>query len=491
MHLRKRSFTWLLRIAPGLAVCALLTLAASAPREPRVGPAAPAFLPDGPCTQFVQSAAGDSTYSFGVTTGISQPLVPNVGVAACSLAVQATGWSWLRLSLLDWDPLTLTPDPHTIALRTQVLNPSDLQYYTLNQTPRVNYVPPVVTQSLAGVADPPRNTIAAELKSPPTSFTTSTFASPYDQTGDAALPVARSIPAVGGARPALPGAHPVLAHAICDAGGDLQQLSVVQAVSRTDALLSSRPKEMAQRFRVPERVELRWVELAIVPNDFQSPFYTIPTTVSIHDASAATPPLNLPAAYTSGLFMEYMDGSFENAAHWAGDHGLDHTVVLEPGHDYWLHLDDARAMQYHARVLDGSEPAGFTAGIGGFFTRDTVTAAWTAQPTRALSFKLIGKPVAPVGVTPQPGTAAFALHVAPNPATSVADVRWSGAVGPVRIEVLDARGRRVASGQGGAAGAWSFARSGPRGQPLPAGVYFVHARDSAGGHAVERLVLIP
>ncbi|MEQ1832103.1 MAG: T9SS type A sorting domain-containing protein [Candidatus Eisenbacteria bacterium] len=482
---------WFTRLLPALAVLALFALAANSPRQPGVGPAAPAFLQDGPCTQFVQSASGDSTYTFGVFSGISQPLLPDVAVAACSLSVQATGWSWLRLSLLDWDPLTLAPDPNTIALRTQVLNPSDLQYYTLNHTPRVNYLPPVVTQSLAGVADPPRTTVAAELQSPPTSFTTSYFEAPYDQTGDAELPVARSIPALGGPRLPLPGAHPVLAHAICDAGGDLQQLNVVQSVSRTDALLSSRPKEMAQRFRVPQRVELRWVELAVIPNDFQSPFWNEPTTVSIHDASAAAPPLTLPAAFTSGLFMEYTDGSFENPARWAGDRGLDHTVVLEPGHDYWLHLNDARAMQYHARVLDGSEAPGFTDGIGGFFTRDTVTAAWVAQPTRALSFKLIGKPVAPVGVVPQPATASFALHVSPNPAANLADVRWSGAVGPVRLEVLDARGRRVASAQGGAAGSWSFARSGPRGQPLPAGVYFVHARDSAGGHAVERLVLVP
>ena len=115
----------------------------------------------------------------------------------------------------------------------------------------------------------------------------------------------------------------------------------------------------------------------------------------------------------------------------------------------------------------------------------------TAPAVRALSFKLIGKPVAPVGINPRPSSPSFALQVSPNPAASVADVRWSGAVGPVRIEVLDARGRRVASGQGGAAGSWSFARTGRGGQALSAGVYFVHARDSAGGHAVERVVLIP
>ena len=478
-----------LRIVPALAALVLLALAANAPRTGRLGPAAPTYLQSGPCTQFVQSAPGDSLYVFGLSTGVSQPLVAGVAVAACSVSVQAQGWSWLRLSVLDWDPLALTPDPHTIALRTQLLDPSDLQFYTINRTPRVNFVPPIVTRSLSGVADAPRATITAETVAPYTSFP-STFVATYDLSGSNDLPVARAVPAVGGSRPALPGAHPVLAHAICDAGGDLQQLSVVQAVSRTDAVLAGLPRELVQRFRVPERVELRWVELAVVPNDYQA-YFLDATAVSIHDAASGTPPIALPPAYTTAFIMSYADHSGVNTPHWAGDLGLDHTILLEPGQDYWLHVGEARAMHYHARVLDGSESAAFSADIGGLFTRDTSIAVWTPRPARALSFKLIGKPVATVGINPRPSGPSFALQVSPNPAASVADVRWSGAVGPVRIEVLDARGRRVASGQGGAAGSWSFARTGRGGQALSAGVYFVHARDSAGGHAVERVVLIP
>jgi len=70
-------------------------------------------------------------------------------------------------------------------------------------------------------------------------------------------------------------------------------------------------------------------------------------------------------------------------------------------------------------------------------------------------------------------------------------VAWSGAVGPVRFEVFDARGRRVAVNTGGAAGSWSWSIRDSRGQALPAGVYFVHARDSAGGHSVQRVVVYP
>jgi len=42
----------------------------------------------------------------------------------------------------------------------------------------------------------------------------------------------------------------------------LQQLRVGSVV-RQDVLLSDSPGELVQRFRVPEPVELRWIELAI------------------------------------------------------------------------------------------------------------------------------------------------------------------------------------------------------------------------------------
>jgi hypothetical protein len=180
----------------------------------------------------------------------------------------------------------------------------------------------------------------------------------------------------------------------------------------------------------------------------------------------------------------------DTPAHWAGDFGFDHTLVLEPGRDYWLHVTEGRAMGFYTRVLDGSESGAFTSDIGGFFSRDTSVAGWTARPARALAFKLIGKPAGTNGVPPIAPELGFALSVSPNPARDIADVRWSGAVGPVRLEVFDERGRRVASSRGGAAGAWQFARASRGGQTLQPGVYFVHARDTAGGHAVQRVVFV-
>lgn len=479
----------LFRLLPAVAAAGLLALAAAAPRQAALGPAAPTWLQPGVCTDYVESAPGDSAYSFGYGGGVSQPLVSGIAVAACSVSVQAHGWTWLRLNIVDWDPLSLTPDAGTVALRTQLLDPSALQYYTLNRTPRVNFVPPIVSTSVPGVADAPRTTVAADMFASATVFPAS-FEGHYDPAGPGDLPIARVL-GTSGARPALPGAHPVLAHAICDAGDGLQDLRVAQAVVRTDALVAAQtPKELIQRFRVPERVELRWVEFAIVPDDYSSPWYLETATVSIVDADGASVPgATLPRALTSALFRSDTDYN-STPSHWAGDWGFDHVMALEPGRDYWLHVSEARAMGFYTRVLDGSESATFTDAIGGFFTRDTSVAEWTPRPGRVLAFKIIGKPTAPVGVEPPAATAAFALTVSPNPAQTIADVRWSGAVGPVRLEVFDARGRRVARGQGGAAGSWSFARAGRGGQPLPAGVYFVHARDSAGGQAIERVVFV-
>jgi hypothetical protein len=71
-------------------------------------------------------------------------------------------------------------------------------------------------------------------------------------------------------------------------------------------------------------------------------------------------------------------------------------------------------------------------------------------------------------------------------------VAWTGANGPVRFVVLDARGRRVAGGDGGGVreGEWTWNGRGMNGSPLPAGVYFVSARDATGHSASERVVLV-
>ncbi len=86
--------------------------------------------------------------------------------------------------------------------------------------------------------------------------------------------------------------------------------------------------------------------------------------------------------------------------------------------------------------------------------------------------------------------AAPAWRATPNPARDLALVRWSGATGEVRLEVLDARGRRVGTGVAGAAGSWTW-RIAPTGRrPLSAGVYFVRVTDGAGRRAPARVVVV-
>ena len=107
-----------------------------------------------------------------------------------------------------------------------------------------------------------------------------------------------------------------------------------------------------------------------------------------------------------------------------------------------------------------------------------------------LSLRIIARSLANVGVPSSRSRGDLLLRVAPNPARGAADATWSGGVGPVTLEVFDARGRRVGGGVGGAAGAWHWSGAGHGGQPLPAGGYFIHAHDSAGARAVERLVIV-
>jgi hypothetical protein len=154
-----------------------------------------------------------------------------------------------------------------------------------------------------------------------------------------------------------------------------------------------------------------------------------------------------------------------------------------------LRISNVRTHDHYARTLTGTESSAFQYGIGKLYARDSSSATWTEQPNRALAFKLVAIPSnVVVGVRPGAGPA-FALQVAPNPSHGVAEVTWSGAVGPVSLDVLDARGRRVAGGNGGAAGHWQWTAK-RSGGSLPAGVYFVRARDSEGGVVTERLVVI-
>jgi hypothetical protein len=203
-------------------------------------------------------------------------------------------------------------------------------------------------------------------------------------------------------------------------------------------------------------------------------------------AGLSAPPFLPPPPLVAADFYHY--GNLY--PQWATPFNFDHTIVLEPYHDYWLWVRAAVNHAFYARQLTGAEPAGFSTDIGQLFTRTDPGDPWALHGTTALDFRIIGRPLSSLGVTPALQSNGFALRVSPNPARSNPAVTWSGAVGPVKLEVLDARGRRVATGEGGAAGTWSLARSTAGATALPAGVYFVRARDSAGGHAEQRLVIV-
>jgi hypothetical protein len=273
---------------------------------------------------------------------------------------------------------------------------------------------------------------------------------------------------------------------------------------RTSQLPVLTTSEIAQRFRVPEAVELRWIEL--VPNlgsgpapapaglgaDAGAPAPRMPVgpplTIGIIDGSAmAAPGAGMPPTLVeSGINWNFNS----DRPVWMSSLDFDHTVRLQPGHDYWLYVRNLNGLRFYVATLTGGESADFVACIGPYFERNLATTDWSQNIGHALSFRIIGQPLAGLGVSPSPARGGLLLRIAPNPASGAAAATWSGGVGPVRLEVFDARGRRVARGEGGAAGAWHWSGLDAKGAPLPAGVYFVHARDTAGGHTVERLVIV-
>lgn len=479
---------FVVRVLPGLAVLALLCLAAAHPPAPTMPAPPPLFSY---CPELADSGGGTSTTEFSQGAGVSQPLPAGLTVAACSLRVQATGWSWSQVQMMEWDPLALAPDPGAIALRSGLFGPSQMNYYSTNTMPAVRFVPPIVTRSLSYVAEAPRQTLSVEVRSLPSSFYY-TLQAYFEAAGNSIMP-AGSLVTSNGARSPLPGTHPVIAHAFCTGDADVEQLRIAQAVRRTDASIPANTQEVVQRFRVPQAVELRWIELALGNSSSQAPATgtnmpaPIATVAVVDGATLDTPSTTMPASLVEASFVQYF--YYEPGPRWASHNDFDHTIVLQPGHDYWLYVHDAAPYQLLARTLTGGESAAFTAGVGPFYTRLLPNDAWGAVPDRALAFTVVGRPTGNVG-GPLPGRDRIRLSVSPNPASSISEVSWSGGVGPVQLEVLDPRGRRVATGAGGAAGTWHWGGLDAKGTPLPSGVYFLRARDSAGEHAVERVVIV-
>jgi hypothetical protein len=494
------------RAIPGLLAIALLALALAAGEPDPTGPAPPPQLQPR-CTEFASAVAGDSTIGIPVGTGIEQALPPMMSVAACSLRAYAPINTFLKLTLRDWDPTTLAPDPDAIALRRTFFDGSSL-YYTGGKLPRVSFVPPVVLSSVPDVAEPPKPQVAMQLTT-----TGSYYGTPigyFTPEGPAELPAAAKVNADGSREP-LPGPHPVLAHAVCSGGDDLASLRVVQAVSRTDVKPFPSPREFAQRFRVPQQVEVRWIELAMAgfisfggtyndPGVHQSPILAIVDGEALPQPAPDMPPPLVEAPVDLGaLFSSSFNGPV-----WGSHLDFDRTVTLEPDHDYWIYVREAATSTFLNRRIHGDEPPEFTAGIGPYFCRADSAGAWNQTADQVLAFRIVAHPTAPPPppapppiarpasppTPPLPTDAAFALNTTPNPAPGAVRVAWSGAVGPVRCEVLDARGRRLAEGWGGAAGAWTWQGTDRDGRAVASGVYFVRARDSAGRASNQRVMIV-
>ena len=478
----------LVRVLPALASLALLCLAAAGPAP--MMPAPPPLFTY--CQQVSETGGGSLTQFLSQGTGVSHPLPAGLSVAACSLRVVGTGWTSSELRVKELDPVTLAPDPWAIALRSGYFDPSRMNYYTTNSVPAVRFVPPIVTRSVNGVAEPPRLSTAVEVRSFVGTAALNAF---FDGAGSGAMPTARTIAADGTYGP-LTGAHPVIAHAICTGDDDLQQLRVAQSVRRTDDTLARGTLEFAQRFTVPEAVELRWIEVAVARGPGSSPAQstTMPFSFAIvgivDGAGLDRPTQPMPATMVEASLTASFFSS-EPGPRWASHVDFDHTVVLLPHHDYWLYVRNAGSFQFCDRDRTGSESADFSAGIGPLYARPPSTGEWGQVAYRSLAFTIVGRPLPGVGVgAPPPTRDDIELRISPNPTRGLAEIAWSGGVGPVRLEVLDARGRRVATGAGGAAGTWRWTGGAQRGALLPAGVYFVHARDSAGRHTVERVVIV-
>lgn len=432
------------------------------------------------CVQLLQAGgSATSTLVLGMDQGVTQEFSTAFNASACSLRADASVLGTARIDVLRWDPQRAAPDSTTIALRSRVLGWPDLHLDNV----LLNFEPPLVLRCMPHLADPPAGSVAVNYEfTIPGTGQLLYFAS----NGPAATPAAYQYSGNGHRIP-LPGPHPALGHSICGGDAALQALFVTQSIMSTNTNLGYSAHEYLQRFRVPFKSRLAWIELAFGPTPDGS---SGPGLIAILDAQDVTsPPEVLPPSLVEAPFNPYLAAG---ERHWASHAPFDHAITLEPGHDYFLLVRTAHNHRLFGHTITGTESADYAASVGDLVFRTVSIGAWTPQTSRSLCFQFIGEPIDALVVpstTVNPG--ALRLRIAPNPSRGAAFVTWAGAGSSVRFEVLDARGRRVAENTGeGHDGRWLWSAAQTDGRPLPAGVYFMRARDNAGQSAVERVVLV-
>jgi hypothetical protein len=437
----------------------------------------------------IQSSFGDcSLISEPVITGFEtlqgggalvQPLGTAGNLQACSLTVVPNVYVYGRLDVLLWDPTALAPDPTTVALRSLAYSISTTA--TWESKLGIGFGNTIVTQAVPGVADPPRSTTALELRA---YFGNGTVGA--DPNSASSSPSALSVGPSGTYQP-LPGSHPVLSHFVCGGDAGAQDLRLIQCVMTANTLNPGSGVVLAQKFRVPVAAALQTVEIAVAPADFVYGDYG---QILVLDAEGQSEP---PVDLSGQLFSAQFVAPLNSRAAWIVPFGGSSTPALVPNHDYWLIVDTGLRFMVYMKTLTGTESPYFTTGIGPMFSRSASAHPFNPIPGYALDFRIIGTPTGTVSVgTPAPLRRALALSVAPNPARGNVNVTWSSAVAGVRFEVLDERGRRVSLGdwQTAAEGRWTWSALNNRGQPVPAGVYFLRAVDGLGVRAMQRVVVL-
>ncbi len=465
------------RLVLGLVALVLVLVAPARAALGGTTPAEPAAAQAVGCATSAVAGA-NSVYSIQSSTGVRQPFDLPVSAAACSLALDYA-WSAADAKLVVWDPLTLAPNPNIVALRTGSYNTSVM---TVNHL-RVDYSPPLVTGSVPHVAEPLPTSVAFDF------WLSSAFATQnvhYWPDGPVGMPRAIAYDGQGASLPMV-GTHPVLGLGVCPPEGAEAELRNLQSVVTTSAWPSLNYHDYLQKFRVPQRCELWSVE---IPTGVNYMANVGQGHIAVFEASGQPDP---PAAIPTPALAEANFFYYHFQPGWESHYAFAAHPVLEPGRDYWLWVYTGFTYNIGLKSKTGGESVDFHDDIGPTYTRQGPYVNWDPWAGFAMNFRLVGRPLAPsVSVPPSAPARGLHLRIEPNPATSLALVRWAGAAGGgASFDVLDARGRRVARHDGaGEAGTWAWRGATDGGVPLPAGIYFVRAVDRDGVVSTARIALV-